>query len=84
MERGYADFFPARKHMEINNLSLLRSPKKVRPKYRGKIQPPLRLVERGYADLLTTRILMKINNPPLLRPPERLQGNRNFVPKYRG
>ena len=79
VERGYADLFPTWKYMEINNLPLLRSPKKSLrgsdfvPKYRGKIQPPLKLVERGYADLFPTRKHMKINNAPLLRSPERLQ-----------
>ena len=78
MERGYADFFPARKHMDINNLPLLRLPRKVRgdrnfvPKYRDKIRPPLKLVGQDYADFFPTRKLIKINNLPLLRPPKRL------------
>ena len=89
MEQGYADLFLTRKYMEINYLPLLRSPKNVRgdrnfvPKYRGKIQPPLKLVERSYADLFQTRKYMEINYLLLLRSPKNLRGDRNFKLKYR-
>ena len=82
MERGYADLFPTRKYMKINNLPRCRPSERLQgnrnfvPKYRGKIQPPLKLVERGYADLFPTRKHMKINNSPYLRSPERLQEDR--------
>ena len=85
-----SDLFPTRKYMKINNLSRFRPSERLQgnrnfvPKYRGKIQPPLKLVERGYADLFPTRKHMEINNLLLLRPPKKHRGDRNFVPKYRG
>ena len=73
MERGYADLFPTRKHMKINNPPLFRLSERLREdrilcrNIGGKIQPPLKLVEQGYADLFPTRKHMEINNLPLLR-----------------
>ena len=76
VEQGYADLFPTRRLIKINNLPLLKPSERLqgsRNLYRnigGKIQTPLKLVERDYADLFRTRKHMEINYLPLLRSPK--------------
>ena len=76
--------------MKIKNLQRFRPSERLQgnqnfvPKYRSKIQPPLKLVERVYIDLFPTRKHMEINNLPILRLPKKRQGDQNSVPKYRG
>ena len=64
VEQGYADMFPTRKYMKINNLPRFRPPERLQDNRNigGKIQTRLKLVERGYADLFPTWKPVKINN----------------------
>ena len=76
MERGYADLFLTRKHMEINNLPRFRLSERLQSqnfvsKYKGQNSAPFKVVEQGYTNLFPTWKHIEINNLSLLRLPKK-------------